>query len=50
LYGVWLPATRPHSTVATSDTGAKSFKMSQRIFDCMLGTMVMMLSLKPPMV
>src|SRR5689334_18565708 len=50
LKAVWFPATSPHSTVATSETGSKSFRMSQRIFDCRWGTMVMMLSLKPPIV
>ncbi len=49
-YGAALFATSPHSTVATSDTGSKSRRMSQGIFGYMLGSIVMMLSLKPPMV
>jgi hypothetical protein len=48
--GLSLVVTSPHSTVATSDTGSKSFRMSHVRFECRLGSIVMMLSLKPPIV
>ena len=47
---VALPATMQNSMVATSDTGSKSFMMFHGILACIWGTMVMIESLKPPIV